>query len=338
MESTKALIKKYLEGKCNTEESVLVEKFIANNPNIIDGLFPKEEWDNIDCSKPIPNKDLVFNGIKAIMYRQQKTRKIFRIGVQAVACFILFIVVSHIYKYFQGPTFVVQDTLANNEMLADSAVTNLYYINSDNKPMQILASDGSQITLYPGSEVRFAENFGYTSERIIELKGKAQFEVAKDKKKPFRVISNGLVTSALGTIFIVDELTTNETKVDLLEGSIEVATIKPHKKSFKRIIQPNESLSVDHQAAIILEEVKASRVKSVRACFYVQNSQNIIIKNLALEDIFRNLEQNFGVDISYDKSLINNKYFSGTFKYSKAVYLKIIEEINYLHKTNVIVE
>lgn len=337
MKTKKALIKKYLEGKCNAEEMVLIEEFLKKNPNAIDLLFPDHEWENTDYSKPIRNENIIYNSIiEKINKQQRRTKRIIRIGFQTAACLLLFMTVSYVYQYFKVPTFVAQDVLVTNQLQADSSISNLYYINSGNKPLQIAVSDGSQITLYPKSEVRFAENFNQSSERIIELKGKAKFEVAKDKAKPFRVVSNGLVTSALGTIFIVDELAGDETKVNLLEGLIEIEMVNRFKKSIKKIIKPNESLYINHQSAIILEEVKVNKILINRECYYLQNNQKIIIKNLAVEDILQNIEQNFGVELSYDKSLLSNKYFSGTFKYSNKVYNQIIDEINYLHKTNII--
>lgn len=336
METAKALIRKYLQGKCNTEECVLVEKYIEKNPAIIDQLFSKKEWDSTDVSNPIENEDIIYDGITQNICRQQRIKKIIKTTCQLAAGILLFMTLGYTYKYFLNMGTVDNSVVSNNQVKSESLTANMYYINSDNKPMQILASDGSQITLYPKSEVRFVENFESTKERIVELKGKAKFDVAKDKTKPFRVISKGLVTSALGTVFIVDELAFNETGINLLEGSIEIKTNNTINKPIKRIIKPNESLNIDHQSAKILKEVKVDSSRQNRSCYYVQNNQKISIKNLAVEDVIHNIEQNFGVELNYDRTLLSNKYFSGTFKYSNTAYIQIIEEINYLHKTNII--
>src|SRR5690606_33768852 len=92
--------------------------------------------------------------------------------------------------------------------------------------MQITAADGSVIALYPKSEIKFSEHFDPLVTRDFFLKGKAKFSVAKNKDKPFNVHSAGVITTALGTVFIVEESTSSITHVKLLEGSVEVKPTK----------------------------------------------------------------------------------------------------------------
>lgn len=336
MDTTKDLINKYLTGKCTHQEAAQVERFLKNNPQAMDELFPLSEWESITSFPDLTSKDSLYDLVNHRIHRRQRFIRIVKRVGQIAACLVLFMGIYYGFNYFEGRSLAADTPkLVQQAPKAPVAVSNLYYINSDTKPMRIHVSDGSTITLYPKSEVRFAESFVDTDERIIELKGKAQFEVAKDKAKPFRVLSQGLVTSALGTVFIVDELAAHETKVNLVEGSIEVQTLDPSHKTIKRIIKPQESLRIDHQTATILTEVKMSDRQSDREGYYTQNKQKIIIKNLAVIDILQNLEQNFNIQLQYDQVVLRNKYFSGTFPNAPLAYKKIIEEINYLHKSTI---
>ena len=56
--------------------------------------------------------------------------------------------------------------------------------NELNEPKTILMPDGSNIVLNTGTSLRYPERF---DPRLVELKGEAFFEVAKDEKRPFEV-------------------------------------------------------------------------------------------------------------------------------------------------------
>ena len=88
---------------------------------------------------------------------------------------------------------------------------------------QLVLPDGSKVWLNSGSTLRFPTAF-IGSERIVELKGEAYFDIAKNPKMPFLVrTNNAMDIKVLGTQFNVmaydDEKNINTT---LIEGSVEV--------------------------------------------------------------------------------------------------------------------
>lgn len=89
---------------------------------------------------------------------------------------------------------------------------------------QVILPDGSHVWLNSASSITFPTQFT-ESERKVSIKGEAYFEVAHNKKKPFKVLSNNQEIVVLGTKFNVnaynDELLTRTT---LLEGSVKVST------------------------------------------------------------------------------------------------------------------
>lgn len=85
-------------------------------------------------------------------------------------------------------------------------------------------SDGTTVTLAPGTELRVAADYGRT-ERRVDLVGEAWFDVAHDEDRPFRVHAAGTVTEDIGTAFTVRALPgTGLVRVVLVEGLASFAS------------------------------------------------------------------------------------------------------------------
>lgn len=87
---------------------------------------------------------------------------------------------------------------------------------------EITLPDGTKVWLNAASKLRFPVVFS-TNERRVELSGEAYFEVAKDRKKPFKVESEQQEITVLGTHFNVNAYNDEDfAKTTLLEGSVRV--------------------------------------------------------------------------------------------------------------------
>jgi transmembrane sensor len=87
---------------------------------------------------------------------------------------------------------------------------------------QLTLPDGSQVWLNAESSITYPTAFT-EKERIVSIAGEAYFEVAKDSRKPFKVVIGNATIEVLGTHFNVntykEELTKN---ITLLEGSVRL--------------------------------------------------------------------------------------------------------------------
>jgi transmembrane sensor len=87
---------------------------------------------------------------------------------------------------------------------------------------QLVLPDGSQVWLNAASSLRFPTAF-VGAQRRVELSGEAYFEVAHNKRQPFRVEAGGTAVQVLGTHFDVmaypDEPGVRTT---LLEGAVNI--------------------------------------------------------------------------------------------------------------------
>lgn len=108
---------------------------------------------------------------------------------------------------------------------------------------QIILEDGSKVWLNASSSLKFPPSFAKHKQRIVELSGEAYFEVAKDKNKPFKVISPTASNlkeeiEVLGTHFNINNYQDEHfAKTTLLEGSINVKTV-----AGSEILKPGQQL------------------------------------------------------------------------------------------------
>jgi transmembrane sensor len=108
-------------------------------------------------------------------------------------------------------------------------------------------SDGSTLHLDVGAEVSVVMS---PHERHLELaKGRAYFEVAHDKTRPFSVTAAGTRTVALGTRFEVS-LQSQSVSVSLAEGSVAItdAADATELEKWREVLTPGQQLQVhaDH--------------------------------------------------------------------------------------------
>ncbi len=164
---------------------------------------------------------------------------------------------------------------------------------------QISLPDGTKIWLNAASSLRYPTHFN-GNKREVQLSGEAYFEVAKDKTKPFRVISDSQTIEVLGTHFNVnsykDELST---KTTLLEGSVKVCI--PNSDA-SVILKPGNQSTVKQQS-INLKDVDTDATISWK------NGQFMFV-NESLGSIMRKISRWYDVDVFY-KEDIADKTFSG---------------------------
>ena len=187
---------------------------------------------------------------------------------------------------------------------------------------RLVLPDGSKVWLNSGSTLRFPTLFN-GPERIVELKGEAYFEIAKNAQMPFRVrTNNAMDIKVLGTHFNVmaydDEKNINTT---LIEGSVEVL-----KGSGKTMLKPGQEAILNRGSGNI--KVAPADVEQAIAW----KNGNFIFYNENIESIMRKVSRWYNVDVFYQGNLIN-KDFAGTISRNKNVseLLKMLELTGAVH-------
>lgn len=117
-----------------------------------------------------------------------------------------------------GLTFLFKNIVFNSEQLIVSG-NDL----KNNEPY--LMADGSLVYLNGDAEISFSKHFGEKN-RKLELKGEAFFEVKRNEKLPFQILSNKTTTRVLGTSFNVFSDVLGKVEVSVVTGIVEFYTDK----------------------------------------------------------------------------------------------------------------
>lgn len=268
----------------------------------------------------------------------RKKRKLYQILIGgAVAASIILAVLAGI-GLFDGKQ--VDNKTISNTVVSDSShytalnKIEIFEVNSTSETRSFSLPDGSQISLYPKSELTYREPSNENARRVI-LTGKADFVVAKDKNRPFSVFSGQIYTTALGTRFtVVAPRDQFKIFVRLHEGKV---VVKPdtavNKFSMRDVylipgqelmynIRNGKSLvrSFDKLETKRNDEEKISADDPAAGAYSKRSWYRF--NNQSLSQIFQTLEGMYGVKIIFSKAELNKMYFIGTFE--KADSLEVI--------------
>ncbi|MFV0605906.1 MAG: FecR domain-containing protein [Niabella sp.] len=325
------LLKKFFENNCTDTEAAEAMQLLQKEPALLNEYLSKTVWNNIDISTPL-HPDLQDELRKRILADTTRKRVLYlRKAIAVAASFIgLFFLASLFFNKTTEP--LPQTALKYTRSFSVEKISNN---TTDNK--KIVLADLSSVTLYPGSQIEYHKQFA--SNRNIELKGKAVIEVAKNKKSPFTVYSGAIATTALGTVFMVDNRKgLNRLNVQLFEGKIVVKSVDSSLKFKSTILFPGQQCFVNVKnnsfivEAIIPDEIKKYNIAQAPIS---PNPKPIILENLTftqtpLSDVFDKLQTAYGKKIEYDNVDINGNYFTGSFHNSESedAVLKLITKLN----------
>jgi len=326
MEITRELLEKFIKNQCNADESEAVAKHLLEHPDLLDELLPVQKWEQIDDSHFLSTErsaeirrkiwsTLKFNHPKRQYYW----------WMAAAASLIIMLYINTLQTKAPTPSTKQAEFSYN-----------LVKINYGKDDLELKIEDGSLITLKPGSEIRYAEHFKGNG-RNFYLKGNARFKVAKDRSRPFKVYASGMVTTALGTDFIVYAYPdANNTKIVLYEGKV---VVKPEDQEMSGKMKavyllPGQQLSVNkntYLASLGLINKKQPKTEMLKKGSTELTASSIIFKNQSLQNIYSLLEKEFDTEIHYRNKDISNRYFTGTFNRDSLTANKIIEETSLLN-------
>lgn len=312
------IINRFLANRATAEEAAAVVAFFESHPEELEKYVPLNgllcegtNWLSPAASEKIlmsvreqykPEKRLYINVLKyasaAIL-----------IGAIIMLGIMPFTGLTDNNKEEQGTAYTAEQDLRSWKTVSNETTT----------PMLLQMPDGSQVTLFEGSEMKFVEGFE-KSKRDILLSGKGSFKVSKDPARPFTVYAGDVSTTALGTLFIVTELQDKKVSVQLIEGSVRVNSrlngadstmlLKPGEEVIigegyyvtDKMYQPEPVTTGDKQ--LLNETVSKRKTDPAR----------IVFKNQELDHVFKKIEESFGVEIKYGSGLaVEKKLFTGTF-------------------------
>ncbi len=219
-----------------------------------------------------------------------------------------------------------QAVIRNGELVYDvtgnAAGEIVYNTMSTPKGRQFSLSlpDGTRVWLNAASSIRYPTIFK-GSERRVEVKGEAYFEVAENKRMPFRAdISGKAEIDVLGTHFNVKAYD-NETSIHttLLEGKVRVAVLMNGALKGASAIAKQKS----DRPAIILEPGQQAQLgvgQNMKPGIKVVNDADIDkvmawknglfnFQDASLEEVMRQLERWYDIEVVYENGVPEIKFW-----------------------------
>jgi transmembrane sensor len=181
---------------------------------------------------------------------------------------------------------------------------------------QVILPDSSSVWLNSASSITYPTSFS-GKERLVSLKGEAYFEVAKNKKMPFKVQSGLQSVEVLGTHFNVNAYGDEpEMETTLLEGSVKI--MSPLNSA---LIVPGEQGVVSGSGAIIKRMVDVDQEVAWKNGLFSFKGQDI-------HAIMRQISRWYNIEVVYDKSLPDEKYYGEIERSSRLENVFKILELN----------
>ncbi len=185
---------------------------------------------------------------------------------------------------------------------------------------QVILSDGTVVWLNAASSLKYPVKFE-NGERRVELSGEAYFEVAHNKKLPFRVVANKQTVGVLGTHFNMQAYK-DETiwKTTLLEGSVRITCLKN-----TSLLNPGEQAETTEKGSISVSQADIEEAIAWKNGYFRFRSEEI-------ESIMRKVSRWYDVEVQF-KGGISDEKFSGMISSNKNIgqVLEILEATNAVH-------
>ena len=162
---------------------------------------------------------------------------------------------------------------------------------------RLILPDGSRVWLNAASSIQYPTAFSGT-ERRVEVKGEAYFEVAHDAGKPFKVaLDGGAEVEVLGTHFNVNDYGDEPAPaVTLLEGSVRVKN-----KSNAVVLEPGQQAVLEHSFRVQRE------VNTAQVVAWKDGGFNF--DNMGVETVMRQLSRWYDIEVVYQHGIPDKKFY-----------------------------
>lgn len=166
-------------------------------------------------------------------------------------------------------------------------------------------NDGSKVWLNAGTRLKYPISFS-KNERLVYLTGEAYFDIAKDAKRPFKVVCTNSEIAVLGTEFNICNYTGNSTSaITLVQGSV---TVKATESGKHLTLSPGEQAVLTHQTV----HLDKRKVDTRLYCSWKDGT--LFFDHTRLEEIMERLSRWYDVSINWKTPQLKNLTFSGEMK------------------------
>ena len=337
MKITDTLIQKFLSNQCTASEAESVAGHFKSHPELLNS-YTQASWDAAGKETGVPSGygEEMRIAINAAIGTRVSAK---RFHWLAAAASLLVMAGAAAWLFFPKSKTASQSIAKANNQVTVPAIWKTQ-VNRFAKAIIIKMQDGSVVKLAPKAVIKYQDPFGQQRQRNIYMEGEADFDVAHNKDKPFIVHTKLFSVTALGTFFRVSE-TMATYSVKLFQGKVLVkcpGKLKGWKEDI--ILLPGNEMKYNSDEGIV-------HVSSFNSAVAKQNSQTrsnespdkndgaIVFNNAPLTDVTEALASRYHTPISYEKELLQGKYFSGEVRKSDSLFvlLQVIANMNRLQVT-----
>lgn len=240
-----------------------------------------------------------------------RKRHQFMIKLMKYAAIVTLLIVSTYWI-----TLLTSSNLQDDTLIAE---TNTLYVPAGQRAC-ITLQDGSVVWLNAQSTLIYPSHF-WGSERRVKIIGEAFFEIAKNEKKPFYVVTQNSEMRVLGTKFNVYSYSeTGLTRTSLIEGAVQVTCDNNIEKV---VLKPNEQVTVENG------KMTVSLIQFPDALLWKEGIYSF--NNERLIDITKKLELYYDVKIIISNELLRDIRYTCKFRQRDGIdeILKVIQQIHH---------
>ncbi|MFT3822991.1 MAG: DUF4974 domain-containing protein [Chitinophagaceae bacterium] len=333
MDQFTELIEKFARGECTEAERRKVWEYCKRHPEILEQYLTEESWNSFrGDATPVADADTMYLYIKQGI-KPRATRVVYY--KWAVAAAVIATVAS--IAWWTLVPGAAKEGLSKKETMPVQAVPAglVTVYNTTGKPMNVYLPDSSMAELSVNSQLQYLPSFT-SNARDIQLSGEALFKVKKDKQRPFTVYNNGISTTALGTMFSVQESGQHHVRVRLYKGKIVVRQVKNTAAIAMQdvYLDPGQELNVDsgsHQP--IVQAFRIDDGDNTPMKKPATMPRILVFNNLTLPDILDTLQKEYHVRIVFNREQLQEISFTGKLNKQKETlddFLKTIGLLNQL--------
>lgn len=230
---------------------------------------------------------------------------------RAAAVFILFSIIGLLYIRY--PSF---HRSADRDIKVQATSERLLvHTNQSDKEMTVLLSDNSVATLMKGSSISYPRRFT-GNERKVFLEGEAFFDVSRNPEKPFLVYTSETVTRVLGTSFRVKAFKKENTVMVLVKTGRVLVYPKNEYEAGKGKRQISGVILDPNQQAVFNRtenRIQKSIVSHPEMLTELSAHNEMIFDDKPVAQVFRSLQDTYGIVIVYDASMLSNCMINAQF-------------------------
>lgn len=300
----RALLHRYQTGECTPAERQRIEQWYARLGSEQQlGLTADERaellatvWQRI-CDQTIEGNSLALRTPNAgtRIHRYAWPSASVRWAAVALLALGAGLVGTH-----SGPGLSKGTATTGHPKAATAATGWLVHANTSAHGDRFALPDGSIITLAPASSLKYPHAFAGTR-RTVYLTGTAFFDVFHDASRPFSVYTAQVVTTVLGTSFLVQAVIGQpEVQVQVRTGRVQVSPRATGTGSVapSLVVLPNQQAVYSSARRQLRRELVAQPVLLVPQAF--------VFNDRPVAEVLSALEKAYGVAIVYDAASLRN--------------------------------